>query len=177
MRQPIFIILLVLLTFAPFVHAGAAEKSREVGRIATDWIGNDIVLRALPDPKIQGITCHLTSFERGAMSRISGMFNGLNPFEDPSNTSISCRQTGPIVIKDIKFTDKGEDIFSERISLVFKQIGVRRFYDSCNDTLVYVSYGKRVIEGTAKQDVSNIPLYNQAVTWEGTAKPACDAKD
>ncbi len=62
-----------------------------------DWLGNDIIIEAFADPEIEGVTCHVAYFERGLIDRLQ---NG-NWFEDPSNSSIACRQTGAIAIRDI----------------------------------------------------------------------------
>ncbi len=86
--------LALLVALAAAVPAAAEE----VGKIATDWTGNDIVVEAIPDPKVQGVTCHLTYFERGLIDRLrKGDW-----FQDPSNSSIACRQTGPLVIGAIE---------------------------------------------------------------------------
>ena len=69
-----------------------AAHSQVVGEVGVDWIGNDIVIEAIADPKIKGVTCHVTYFERGVIDRLK---NG-NWFEDPSNNAISCSQTGPV---------------------------------------------------------------------------------
>ena len=68
--------------------------AEEVGSFTNDWTGNGIVVEAIPDPKVEGITCHIARFDRGFLDKLT---KG-NWFEDPSNASISCRQTGPIVI-------------------------------------------------------------------------------
>ena len=61
--------------------------AEQVGEIGTDWTGNDIVVEAIADPQVQGVTCHLTSFSRGLIDRLR---QG-NWFEDPSTSSIACR--------------------------------------------------------------------------------------
>jgi CreA protein len=135
--------------------------AEEVGQIATDWTGNDIIVDAIQDPKIQGITCHLTYCERGLIDRLR---KG-NWFQDPSNSSIACRQTGPITVGDIETGKKGEEVFREGLSLVFKSLVVRRIFDKANNTLVYVAHSRRIQEGSAKMSVSTVPLYNAQVTW------------
>ena len=135
--------------------------AEQVGEIGTDWTGNDIVIEAVADPKVQGVTCHLTYFSRGLIDRI---WQG-NWFEDPSNSSISCRQTGPIAIADIEIDENGEEIFSSRQSLIFKWLAVRRVYDRANDTLIYVSFSRQIKEGSAKMAVSTVPLYRAEATW------------
>ena len=92
-----------------------------MGRFNNDWSGNAIEVDAIPDPKIDGVTCHLSQFTRGLLDRVT---KG-NWFEDPSNASIACRQTGPITVHKIERGTGGEEVFSERKSLIFKSIGVR----------------------------------------------------
>jgi CreA protein len=147
--------LLIALALAP--GAGA----QEVGSFSNDWTGNDIVIEAIADPKVEGVTCHIAHFERGLIDKLT---KG-NWFEDPSNASIACRQTGPIVIGDIERDDAGEEVFSERKSLIFKSLAVRRLYDEANQTLVYVVYTRQVQEGSAKMAITSVPLHGAEVTW------------
>ena len=79
--------------------------------------------------------------------------------------TISCRQTGPLVIGDIKADEAGEEVFSERASLVFKSIAVRRIYDKKNDTLIYVAYSRQVQDASAKMSVTTVPLGPANATW------------
>jgi CreA protein len=139
-----------------------AAAAEEVGSFTNDWSGNKIVVEAIEDPKVQGVTCHVSHFERGLIDRLR---KG-NWFEDPSNASIACRQTGAIVIGDIERDDGGEEVFNERKSLVFKKLAVRRIYDEAHRTLVYVIYSREVVEGSAKMNVSTVALHGADVTWE-----------
>ena len=133
----------------------------EVGSFTNDWTGNGIVVEAIADPKIEGVTCHVAHFERGFIDKLT---QG-NWFEDPSNASIACRQTGPIVIGDIERGEKGEEVFSQRLSLIFKSMAVRRIFDEKNSTLVYVVYSRQVKEGSAKMAISTVALHGTDVTW------------
>jgi CreA protein len=139
--------------------------AEEVGRFTNDWSGNEIVVEAIEDPKVQGVTCHITHFERGLIDRLR---KG-NWFEDPSNASTACRQTGPLVIGDIEVDEEGEEVFNERKSLVFKNLAVRRIYDQAHQTLVYVIYSREVVEGSAKMNVSTVALHGAEVTWANRA--------
>jgi CreA protein len=154
-----------LLAATLLFSAAAPAFAEEVGSFRNDWTGNSIVIEAIADPKVQGVTCHLTHFERSLIDRLS---KG-NWFIDPSNSSIACRQTGPVTVGDINKGASGEEVFSERISLIFKSLAVRRVYDKKNDTLVYVVYSRQVKDASAKMSVSTVPLYKSDVTW---AKPA-----
>lgn len=141
--------------------ACGGARADEVGGFTNDWTGNGLTVEAVSDPGIQGVTCHIVSFSRGVIDRLR---KG-NWFEDPSNTSIACRQTGPIIIGRIDTSHEGEEVFSERKSLIFKSIAVRRIYDRANDTLVYVIYSRQVKDASAKMAISTVPLYNTGATW------------
>lgn len=147
--------LLALVTAGP---AGA----QQVGKVGVDWLGNDIMVEAIADPKVEGITCHVAYFERGMIDRLQ---KG-NWFEDPSDSSISCRQTGPIVIGDIDLSRGGEEVFRQGISLIWKKQVVNRIYDRANDTLIYLSHSRQVQDGSAKMGISTVPLYDRHPTWK-----------
>lgn len=129
--------------------------AQEVGRVGVDWTGNDIVIEAIADPKVPGVTCHVSYFDRSVIDRLR---QG-NWFEDPSNNAIACRQTGPIKIGDINRSPGGEEVFSESRSLFFKSLRVRRIYDEAHQTLIYLAHGNQVVEGSAKMSISTVPLY------------------
>ena len=139
----------------------AADTAQEVGSFRNDWTGNRIVVEAIADPKIHGVTCHLAHFERSLLDRLS---KG-NWFEDPSNTSIACRQTGPIAIGTIDTSEAGEEVFSEHASLIFKMIAIRRIYDKADDTLIYVAYARQVKDASAKMSISTVPLALVSASW------------
>ena len=157
-RQLTLILLLCL--------SAAAAQADDIGRFSNDWTGNGIVVEAVADPKVGGVTCHLVHFDRSVIDRLT---KG-NWFENPSNSSISCQQTGPIVIGNIVTGGKGEEVFSERMSLLFKSIAVRRIYDKTTNTLVYVAYSRQVKDASAKMGLSTIALFNTNVAWS-TGKP------
>lgn len=136
-------------------------SAQKVGEVGVDWTGNDIIVEAVTDPKVTGITCHVSYFERGVIDRLrKGDW-----FEDPSDSSIACRQTGPITIGDIDTSKDGEEVFDRGISLIWKERVVNRIYDKANDTLIYLSHSRQVKDGSAKMAISTVPLFNQAVTW------------
>ena len=134
----------------------------QVGKVGVDWLGNDIVIEAIKDPAVDGVTCHVSYFDRGVIDRLQ---KG-NWFEDPSDSSIACRQTGPISIGDIDLGEDGEEVFKQGISLIWKKQVVNRIYDKANDTLIYLSHSRQVQDGSAKMSISTVPLYGQNVTWK-----------
>ena len=146
---------------ACFVLGAGAAAAEEVGKVGVDWLGNDIIVEAIKDPKVDGITCHVSYFDRGVIDRLQ---KG-NWFEDPSDSSISCRQTGPITIGDIDMSEGGEEVFKQGISLIWKKQVVNRIYDKKNETLIYLSHSRQVQNGSAKMSVTTVPLFGQSVVW------------
>jgi CreA protein len=143
------------------LSAGAASAD-VVGKVGVDWIGNDILVDAVADPEVKGVTCHVSYFDRSVIDRVK---NG-NWFEDPSNSAISCHQTGPIEIGDIDLSKGGDEVFKSGISLVWKKLVVTRIYDKQNDTLIYLAHSRELTNGSAKMAISTVSLYGQTVTWK-----------
>ncbi|MCF1433265.1 MULTISPECIES: CreA family protein [Rhizobium/Agrobacterium group] len=152
--------LLLAAAFAGLL--GTPAMADVVGKVGVDWVGNDIVVEAVADPQVKGITCHVTYFDRSLIDRL----HKGNWFEDPSNNSIACRQTGPIEIGDINLSKGGEEVFRQGRSLIWKTLVVNRIYDKDNDTLVYLVHSRQVVDGSAKMAISTVPLFNQSVTWK-----------
>ncbi|KGK82522.1 CreA [Stutzerimonas degradans] len=128
--------------------------AEEIGSVDTvfKWLGpnHKIVVEAFDDPKVAGVTCYLSR------ARTGGIKGGLGLAEDRAEASIACRQVGPI-----RFAEKledGEVVFKERTSLVFKTMQVVRFFDESRNTLVYLVYSDRVIEGSPQNAVTAIPV-------------------
>jgi CreA protein len=148
------------------VIASFPAAAEEVGGFRNDWTGNSIVVEAITDPKVDGVTCHITHFDRSIIDRLS---KG-DWFIDPSNSSIACRQTGPITVRDINMSARGEEVFSQHLSLIFKSLAVRRIYDKKNDTLIYIIYSRQVKDASAKMSISTVALFSNNVTWANGKK-------
>lgn len=148
------------LAACTLLGAGTA-MAEEVGKVGVDWVGNDIIVEAIKDPKVEGVTCHVSYFDRSVIDRL----HKGNWFEDPSDSSISCRQTGPITIGDIDMSEGGEEVFKQGISLIWKKQVVNRIYDKANETLIYLSHSRQVQNGSAKMSLTTVPLYGQNVVW------------
>jgi CreA protein len=134
--------------------AAGVARAEPIGEVDTVFklIGPDhkIVVDAYPDPKVQGVTCYVSRAKTG------GIKGGLGLAEDRAEASIACRQTGPISFaKPIR---KQQEMFSERISLVFKRLRVVRMVDAKRNTLVYLTYSDRLIEGSPQNSVTAVPV-------------------
>lgn len=57
-------------TLALFFSIFNPAQAEEVGEIGVDWLGNDIIIEAVPDPDVEGVTCHVAYFERGLIDRL-----------------------------------------------------------------------------------------------------------
>ena len=126
-----------------------------IGEVDTVFklIGPDhkIVVDAYDDPKVNGVTCYVSRAKTG------GIKGAIGVAEDKAEASIACRQVGPISFTTPKL-DVQEEMFSERISLVFKKLRVVRMVDAKRNTLVYLTYSDRVIDGSPKNSVSVVPI-------------------
>ncbi len=157
--RKILLALAAILAFATYTLPSMAE---EIGRVGVDWIGNDIVIDAIDDPKVEGVTCHVTYFDRSLIDRLQ---QG-NWFEDPSNSAIDCSRTGPITVGKIALDKNGEEVFEAKRSLIFKSLVVNRIYDKDHNALVYLSHTRQVNKGSAKMAISVVPLNGADVTWQ-----------
>jgi CreA protein len=150
-----------ILAAAMLIGGIASAHAEEVARVGVDWIGNDIVIDAVADPMVEGVTCHVAFFDRSIIDRLQ---QG-NWFEDPSNSSIDCVQTGPITIAKIDLDKNGEEVFRERRSIIFKTLVINRIYDANNNALVYLAHSRQIQQGSAKMSISVVPLDGQSVNW------------
>ncbi len=131
----------------------------DVGKISLGmFTTKDVIIDAKHDPKIPGVTCHISRIEANLS------------LADPSDMSISCRQTGPITAAEIANIDKsknGEIVFKQSLSVLFKTLKVRRIYDAENQTLLYLSYSTKETNGSHKHALSTVPLYGTAAWIKG----------
>lgn len=132
-----------------------AAHGEPVGEVDTVFklIGPDhkIVVDAYDDPKVSGVTCYVSRAKTGGIKGAIGIA------EDTSDASIACRQVGPITFTD-KAVEQQEEMFSQRISLIFKRLRVVRMVDKKRNALVYLTYSDRVIEGSPKNSITVVAV-------------------
>ena len=134
-----------------FMTRAGAQQIGEVSTVFKLLSPNDkIVVDAYDDPKVGGVTCYVSRAKTG------GYKGALGLAEDKSEASIACRQTGPISFA--KPLEQQEDVLTERISLVFKKLRVVRIVDKPRNTLVYLTYSDRLIEGSPQNSVTAVPV-------------------
>jgi CreA protein len=144
---------LITMVALGLVIAMAAD-AEEIGCVSTTWrvwADDKICVSAFDDPKIPGVTCHLSQ------ARTGGFKGTIGVAEDRSRFSIACRQVGPITV-DLATLPKEEEAFSERTSILFKQTSVVRLVDRARRTLVYLAYSTKVVEGSPFNSISSVPV-------------------
>ena len=143
---------IALVAFAAALTSPAqAEKIGEVDTVFK-LIGPDhkIVIDAFDDPKVKGVTCYVSR------ARTGGVKGALGLAEDKAEASIACRQTGPISFP--KPLPMQQEMFSERMSILFKKLRVVRMLDPARNALIYLTYSDRVIEGSPQNSVTVVPV-------------------
>ncbi len=105
---------------------------------------------AIDDPLVEGVACHFTIPEIGGWSGWAGFA------EERSETSLACRQIGPISFKG-KF-EQGAEVYRQRRSLFFKKMQIVRGCDTKRNVLVYLVYTDKIIEGSPQNSTSTVPI-------------------
>ncbi len=133
----------------------AAGKAELIGEVDTAfrWVGRDdrVVVEAYDDPKVHGVTCFVSRARTGGLKGTVGLA------EDRAEASIACRQVGD----SLQFTEKlpqQEDVFTERMSILFKRLHIVRIVDSRRNVLIYLTYSDRLIEGSPQNTVTAVPV-------------------
>ena len=158
-------IALALALTLGMVSGAAAQEPDLIFKKSTVWRAltpdDKLAVYGIDDPVVEGVACHYTTPERGGISGTLGLA------EEVSDISLACRQVGPVKFKQ-KFA-QGEVVFSERRSLIFKKMQIVRGCDVKRNTLVYMVYSDRVIEGSPKNSTSTVPL----MPWGTEVPPKC----
>lgn len=145
---------LIAVVSAFSVNVGAEQ----IGSVDTVFkvFGPDhkIIVEAFDDPDVKNVTCYISRAKTG------GLKGGLGLAEDTSDAAISCQQVGPVELSEKIQAGKaqGDVVFKKRTSLIFKKLQVVRFYDAKRNTLTYLAYSDKVVEGSPKNALSAVPV-------------------
>lgn len=147
--------LAVLAAVLSAATSPSTVRAEEVGCVSTTFrmlgMANDqVCIDSFKDPKVDGVVCHVSRAKTGGISGAVGLA------EDTSDASIACRQVGPINIHGS--LKDGENVFKESRSWLFKKLQVVRFHDKPNNTLVYLSYSDKLVDGSPKNSISTVPI-------------------
>ena len=134
--------------------AALTSSAETIGNVSTTFkllSPNDkVVVDVFDDPAVGGVACYLSHAKTG------GYAGALGLAEDTSDAAVACRQVGPISFKDK--IDKQEEVFNARSSFLFKHVRVVRMVDVKRNTLVYLVYSDKVVEGSPKNSVTAVPV-------------------
>ena len=134
--------------------SAASVNAEQVGSVDTSFkllgANHKIVIEAFDDPKVSGVSCHLSRAKKG------GITGSLGLAEDTSDASIACRQVGPISINEE--LEDGEKVFKERTSILFKTLQVVRMLDKKRNVLIYLVYSDKLVDGSPKNSISTVPI-------------------
>lgn len=144
------------LIFAVAVVPGRAE---EIGSVDTAFklIGPDhkVVVEAFDDPGVEGVSCFVSRAKTG------GIKGALGLAEDPARFAVACRRVGPL--RFVRPLPKQEEVFKEGASLVWKHVRVVRIVDPKRNTLVYLTYSDRLIDGSPDNAITAVEVLDQKI--------------
>jgi CreA protein len=147
-----------VVALAAALAAGAAV-AEEVGSVDTAFklFGPDhkIVVEAFDDPSVQGVACYVSRAKTGGMAGAFGVA------KDPSRFSVACRQVGPI--RFVRPLPQQEEVFKQGASFIFKHVRVVRMVDARRNTLTYLTYSDKVIEGSPDNAITAVAVLDQKI--------------
>lgn len=156
-RSPLLASLRAGLALSGLVLAAVVAlpaRAETLGEVSTVFklIGpnHKIVVEAYDDPLVEGVTCYVSRAKTGGITGAVGLAT------DKSDASIACRQVGEIKIKQP--LPQQEDVFSERLSILFKRLRIVRVVDAKRQSLVYMTYSEKLIEGSPKNSITAVPV-------------------
>ncbi len=146
----------VFLSMALFTFTVQAE---EIGSVDTQFIliGPDhkIVVEAFDDPNVQGIACYVSRAKTGGLKGAVGLA------KDPSRFSVACRQIGAITFT--KPLPQQEEVFKEGASFIFKHVRVVRIVDVKRNTLTYLTYSDKIIDGFPDNAITAVAILDKKI--------------
>lgn len=134
----------------------AAANGGKVAEFAASGLifKDSVEVVAIPDPDVDGVVIFISDFKRSLADKLAKDF-----FSEPSQASVTCAATGPIMIKNegkVK-ANGGQEVFTEQKGLNLfqaKTTRVRRIYDAEHNALLYVSYSTRLTTSADEGGVS-----------------------
>ncbi len=135
-----------------------AEETREVGHVNTAITNlgltrsHRVVVERFDDPEVRNVSCWISQARTGGLSGMLGVA------EDPARFALTCAATGPVQIQPgARRGDRGEMVFESNTSLFFKETRVHRFIDEERNSVVYLAWSTRLIDGSPYNAVAVVP--------------------
>ena len=153
-RRPSLSASVAVAVLALGVGLSGVAVAETVGHVDTAFklIGRNhqVVVEAFDDPSVKGVACYVSRARTGGLKGTFGLA------EDTSDASVACRQVG-----DISFSGplrEQEEVFSQSASILFKKVRIVRMVDAKRNTLVYLVYSDKLIEGSPQNNVTAVPV-------------------
>ncbi len=129
-------------------------QAETVGAVDTvfKFIGRNhqVVVEVFDDPKVKGVSCYVSRARTGGIKGTFGLA------EDTADASVACRQVGEITL--LEPLRQQEEVFSQSASILFKKVRIVRMADVKRNTLVYLVYSDKLIEGSPQNNVTAVPV-------------------
>jgi len=139
--------------------AALAQETREIGHVNTAITNlgltrsHRVVVERFDDPEVRGVTCYVSQARTGGFAGMLGVA------EDPARFALNCTATGPVQIQaGARRGERGELVFESNTSLFFKETRVHRFLDEERNTVVYLAWSTRLIDGSPFNAVAVVPI-------------------
>ncbi len=140
--------------FASLLCCAALANAETIGDVSTTFkllSPNDkVVVDVFDDPLVNGVSCYLSHAKTGGYKGAMGLA------EDTSDAAVACRQVGPISFKGK--IERQDEVFTTRSSFLFKHVRVVRMVDVKRNTLVYLVYSDKLVDGSPKNSVTAVPV-------------------
>lgn len=137
----------------------AAEETTRIGYVNTAITNlgltrsHRVVVERFSDPEVAGVSCYISQARTGGLSGMVGLA------EDPGRFSLTCVATGPVrVATGAARGERGELVYESDTSLFFKETRVHRFIDETANTVVYLAWSTRLIDGSPYNAVAVVPF-------------------
>jgi len=147
-KVPCIALVAIVLAAPTFAYAemvgGVDTAFKLIGR------NHQVVVEVFDDPKVNGVACYVSR------ARTGGVKGSLGLAEDTADASVACRQIGEISF--VEPLRQQEEVFSQSASILFKKIRIVRMADVKRNTLVYLVYSDKLIDGSPQNNVTAVPV-------------------
>jgi CreA protein len=142
-----------------FPAAAADEETTRIGYVNTAITNlgltrsHRVVVERFSDPEVAGVSCYISQARTGGLTGMVGLA------EDPGRFSLVCVATGAVsVAAGAARGERGELVYESDTSFFFKETRVHRFIDEAANTVVYLAWSTRLIDGSPYNAVAVVPF-------------------
>ncbi|GGG47698.1 hypothetical protein GCM10010964_38840 [Caldovatus sediminis] len=127
------------------------------------------VVERFTDPEVEDVACYISQARTGRLSGMVGLA------EDPARFSLSCAATGPVRASErARRGERGQQVYESRTSVFFKETRVHRFLDKERGAVVYLTWSKKLVDGSPFNAMAAVPLASSAAAPEAAAQAERD---